>query len=268
MTEASRSTGTSMGYREWFSHRYSEEQRRHSSLAEVYDPASIRVLASLDIKPQWRCLDAGCGGGTIASWLARQAHQGQTVACDLDLTLFAAEPSPLLHPIACDIGVADFAPESYDLIHARLLLQHLANREQVLDRMVSWLAPGGWLVVADAFDLAATSTAHPRYAAFHEALYQTLDAQTSTRPSWGRGYPEPLVRRGLIDIGVDVITEPVRGGEPYAQLLHESLGRLRPLLRTQGADESELDAVLAQLRDPGFWDLGYALVIAKGRKPA
>jgi len=258
--------GPAVGYQEWFSHRHPAERRRHESLAEVYDPASISVLRGLGIGPHWRCLDAGCGRGTIAAWLATRAHRGLTTACDLDTSLLAAGPSAALRTVACDIGAADFAPGSFDLIHARLLLQHLPDPERVLDRMVSWLAPGGWLVVADAFDVAATSTAHPEYAAFHAALYQLLDAETDTRPDWGRGYPDPLVRRGLTDIGVEVITQPVHGGGAYASLLHQSLDRLRPTIADR-IGEPALDGVLAQLRDPDFWDLSYALVIATGRKP-
>ena len=174
-------------YREWFDHQHQGELDRLDGLAKLYDPASTSVLDTLGIEPQWRCLDAGCGRGTIAGWIAQRAHQGETIACDLDMSLFDRQPSPALRPMACDIGEADFRPESFDLIHARLLLQHLPNREQVLDRMVSWLAPGGWLVVADAFDLAATSTVHPEYAAFHGAVYEKLAAGNQTRPDWGRG---------------------------------------------------------------------------------
>lgn len=265
MARISELTGAPV-YHEWFDHRHPDERHRLDLLAEVYDPASIAVLDSLGVQPQWNCLDAGCGSGTIAAWLAQRAHQGQTVACDLDIRLPEAGKPSTLRPMACDIGDVDFAPASFDLIHARLLLQHLPNREEVLDRFVSWLAPGGWLVVADAFDLAASSVTHPDYAAFHDVLFRMLDAQTDTRSAWGRGYPEPLIRRGLTDIGVEVSTQPVQGGGPYASHIHQSLDRVRPMLRAQGVGESALDAVLAQLRDPGFWDLGFALVIASGRK--
>jgi hypothetical protein len=117
--------------------------------------------------------------------------------------------------------------------------------------------------VADAFDLAAGSTTHPEYAAFHDALYRRLAELPGTRPDWGRDYPEALLRRGLTDIGVEVVTPPVQGGGLFARLLSASLEPIR----NPGFEGPALDAVQAQLRDPRFWDLSYALVIARGRKP-
>ena len=44
--------------------------------------------------------------------------------------------------------VADPPPsERFDLIHARLLLEHLPDRNAVLDRLVDVLRPGGWLLI-------------------------------------------------------------------------------------------------------------------------
>ncbi|MEV6235657.1 class I SAM-dependent methyltransferase [Lentzea sp. NPDC051838] len=244
-----------------------DESPRLDLMAAVYDPATTRVLSTIDVQKHWRCLDAGCGSASVAAWLAQRAPEGRTVACDLDVEKVAVRPSPALELMACDIAEADFAPGSFDLIHARLLLQHLADREQVLDRMVDWLAPGGWLVVADGFDLAASSTAHPRYATFFDRFWRFLSENTAIEPLWGRGYPEPLLRRGLVDVSLDVVTEPVRGGEPYARVLLQGMENLRPMLSAQEEiGEPMLDEVLANLLDPGFHDLGFALAIAKGRK--
>jgi SAM-dependent methyltransferase len=254
------------GYTTWF-HDHSLEEKRLNYLAEVFDPASVAVLGSLGIEPHWRCLDLGTGHGSVAAWLARQAHDGTTTACDVNTDLFAYQTSSTLQLAVHDVTRDDFPVGSFQLIHSRFLLQHLAAREQVLDRMVSWLAPDGWLVVADAFDVARSSTEHPHYAAFYEALYQALPTFLDTDCMWGRRYPEPLVRRGLTDISMDVFTPPVHGGGPFALHIHESLARIRPAILAGGVEESLLDRALADLRDPNFHDLNYALVIARGRKP-
>jgi SAM-dependent methyltransferase len=266
MTEYSDTEAVQVDYRRWFGPDHAEELRRHGRLSEIYDPASIKALSQIGIGTRWHCLDAGCGRGTIAAWLADRAYEGTTIACDADDFAFPAQAPTALRPMKCDIRAAGFAAATFDLIHARLLLQHLPDREQVLDQLVSWLAPGGWLVVADAFDLASTSTSHPDYAAFHHQLYRKMTAQSDTLPDWGRHYPEPLIRRGLTEIALNVVTVPVHGGDAYARLLHESLDRTRPDLLGLGLTQDALDAVLAELRDPEFWDLGFALVIARGRK--
>ena len=45
-----------------------------------------------------------------------------------------------------DLRELDFAEGSFDLIHARTLLMHLPEREEIIARAASWLAPGGWLL--------------------------------------------------------------------------------------------------------------------------
>lgn len=244
-----------------------EEARRQERVAEVYDEPSTRILTDLAIQPEWRCLDAGCGNGTVAEWISRRAHNGLTIACDIDAANIKVEPSAVLKPMVCDIADADFEPGSLNVIHARLMLQHIADREQVLDKMVSWLAPGGWLVVADGFDLAASSTTHLEYAEFYRRFWSMLDQVTATSPPWGRGYPEPLIRRGLTDIRYEVVVQPVHGGNPYALMFRQGLEQQRALIVGQGIEEALLDAVIADLADPSFWDLGFALAYAVGRKP-
>jgi len=76
-----------------------------------------------------------------------------------------------------DVRTAVLPADHYDLIHTRLLLVHLAEREQVLDRLVAALKPGGVLVVsdweADRRDFlvhATTPAAAAAYEAFHSGL--------------------------------------------------------------------------------------------------
>jgi len=46
--------------------------------------------------------------------------------------------------------VADPLPEaSFDLVHTRLVLLHIPQREQALERMIAALKPDGWLVVEE-----------------------------------------------------------------------------------------------------------------------
>ncbi len=46
----------------------------------------------------------------------------------------------------------DLPTAQFDLIHARLVLIHIPAREAVLERLVTALRPGGWLVIED-FDV-------------------------------------------------------------------------------------------------------------------
>ncbi|MCP2205049.1 hypothetical protein LX90_008787 [Lentzea flava] len=123
-------------------------------------------------------------------------------------------------------------------------------------------------MVGDGFDTAAESLTHPEYAAFHTALHAALPKILSTDVTWGRRYPDPLVRRGLRDIGCSAFAPPLRGGDtPHSLMLASSFDRLRPALVANGTDESLIDTVLRHLRDPDFWDFEFTLVTAWGRRP-
>ena len=50
--------------------------------------------------------------------------------------------SPMRHNIVVD----PLPEEAFDLIHARLVLMHVPEREQVLASLVAAPKPGGWLV--------------------------------------------------------------------------------------------------------------------------
>jgi SAM-dependent methyltransferase len=258
----------SSSYGDWYSGRNADEGERLDLFAEVFDAGTIPVLAGLGIQPGWRCADVGGGRGSIAAWIANRAYAGSTIVADLDPTLRSARVPSAVTYVRFDATKDELPPETFDLIHSRFLLQHLSPREEVLDLFVSALAPGGWLVVGDGFELATSSTIHPDFAASRRALYALLSSSSSTDHTWGRTYPDPLVRRGLIDICCNLFAPPLNGGDdPYARMLQISLQRLRATLVADGLQGLMIDPVLERLRDPGFHDFDIALVTACGRKP-
>ena len=124
--------------------------QRLQLLAELFDPVSRSYLERTGLAPGWSCWEVGAGYGTIAQWLRdRVGSNGRVLATDLDPRFLTRLASDSLRVLRHDIVSEQLPQESFDLIHARLLLCHLREREHVLDRMVSALKPGGWLVIED-----------------------------------------------------------------------------------------------------------------------
>ena len=48
-----------------------------------------------------------------------------------------------------DLREDELPQAEFDLVHARLVLEHLTDRRQILDRLVATLRPGGWIVIED-----------------------------------------------------------------------------------------------------------------------
>ena len=111
-------------------------------------------LGRIGVAPGWRCLELGAGGGSIAAWLATQVGSaGRVVATDFDVSRIRTHSLNQLEVHRLDL-VTDALPLGpWDLIHERLVLQHVPARLEVLDRMLTALAPGGWVVLED-FDTA------------------------------------------------------------------------------------------------------------------
>lgn len=124
--------------------------QRLQVLAEIFDPVTRSYLERTGIAPGWSCWEVGAGFGTIAEWMHhRVGPDGHVLATDLDPRFLARLAQHNLRVMRHDIVEGPMPKQSFDLIHARLLLCHLPEREQVLDRMVGALKPGGWLVIED-----------------------------------------------------------------------------------------------------------------------
>jgi hypothetical protein len=85
----------------------------------------------------------------------------------------AALAQPQIEIQRHDIGSSPLPAQSFDLIHARLVLIHVPVREQALQRMVTALKPGGWLVLDD-FDLTLLDRSYPTTNADAAALFQKM----------------------------------------------------------------------------------------------
>jgi SAM-dependent methyltransferase len=74
---------------------------------------------------------------------------GRVVATDLQLGFLTGIGAPNVEVLRHDIRTGTFPPGSFDLIHTRAVLMHISPGVDLLRRVVSWLAPGGWLVLEE-----------------------------------------------------------------------------------------------------------------------
>lgn len=91
-------------------------------------------------------LDIGCGVGSH-SWMMQR--EGMIVtAIDVAPTAIARLPmvAPEVDASVMDVMNAQYPPESFDFILDNLSLTHV--EKPPIDRIISWLKPGGWFVSA------------------------------------------------------------------------------------------------------------------------
>ena len=176
-------------------------------LAQIFDPVTRACLERTGITSGWSCWEVGAGFGTIAQWMhAQAAPDGHVLATDLDPRFLARLAQHNLRVMRHDIVDGPLPKESFDLIHARLLLCHLPAREQVLDRMIDALKPGGWLVIED-FDglsLPPDPTVNPAETALgSSAAVRELLRSSAVDLRFGRRVAGLLRARGMSDINAE-----------------------------------------------------------------
>lgn len=247
-----------------------DEHARLGALADAFDPVSRLHLAALGPGPGWRCLDAGTGRGSVAGWLAGRVEPGEVVAMDTDTRLLAADirARPTIRVLTADLTDPGLHPGEFDLIHARFVLMHLRQRFSVLGRLVSWLRPGGRLVLSDYVDMTTATSAHRAWAAVMGAMWQTLRASIGSEIDWVPAYPTLLSAAGLVDIGAGVHLPSADPSAPITTFWRLTLARMRDRIAADGqVTAADVDAVVAMLGSPGFTELSPGMFTVWGRRP-
>ncbi|MFI0826263.1 methyltransferase [Streptomyces roseolus] len=246
--------------------------RHHASLEGALDPLTLGHLREAGVTPGMDCLEIGAGAGSVSYALLRLVTPGGTVTAT-DVKPGRIAPAPGLTVLAHDV-VTDPLPEAaYDLVVARLVLQHLPERQAVLARLVRALRPGGLLQV-DEFDaghepcLLAPSPEDARlYERFTTAKTDLMRAAGGD-PAWGRRAPAALREAGLTGLRIRPHVLVRAPGTPALGLQLHHLAHLSPRLLDGGFTPAELDRLGALMRDPGFAAATGVLYSVQGRRPA
>jgi SAM-dependent methyltransferase len=248
---------------------WSGEQERLQLLEATTGEVSIAAIRAAGIGAGWRCLDVGAGSGSVARWLAAETGDpASVVATDLDIRSLAPLARLGVRVLVHDVVVDDFPSGSFDLIHARFVLEHLAAREEVIERVAEWLAPEGVLVLVDAASFSAVGSPNPSYRGAMQAWEDVL-ALTGTDYQWARTFPRPLQRHGYREVGVMADLQMMQGGSSIARLMSLTLDSLRDRIIDAGRlSSSEIDDAQRLMADPEFWDLGPTWIAAWGRRPS
>ncbi len=251
-----------------FPHSAADEARRLELFEARLDPLTIRRIGRLELSKRARCLEIGAGHGSVARWLSTVVgHDGRVTATDLQTEFLSQLRAPNItvqrHDVRTD-PMPDGGP--FDLIHLRAVLMHLDHRMAILRRVVSWLAPGGWLLIEEPDfgmwqnDADPVWSAHPR--AWHEAFPHGSLSQ-------GRALLRQIHHLDLVDVDADAELDIVRPNTSLAEFYRLSMAALAGPSVTSGALAPEQAATLIERpSDPQFLGCGFAHIGAWGRRPS
>lgn len=253
-----------------------EERSRLRALESILDPGTISVFETVGVAPGWRCLEVGGGGGSVTRWLCDSVGpDGHVVATDLDTRFLEEIDSSNLEVRSHNIVTEAIEEDTYDLVHSRDVLEHIPERELVLDKMVSALRPGGWLIAEDVDFLSSLRIdGFGEKAALSQSekkLWKAVMAAMNARgvdPDFGRRLPWQLVARGLADVDATLRGGFAKAHSTGGTLEILSVSQFRPMLIAAGLAEDDFDEHLTYMKSDEFMRFGPVHIAAWGRKPA
>lgn len=244
---------------------------RFSGLQALYDPVTVRHLEAVGLTAGWSCLEVGSGGGSVARWMGeRVGPTGRVLVTDLDPRWVDATGSNL-KVRRLDLRNDPVPGRAFDLVHARLVLQHLPERDAVLRRLVAALKPGGWLVMSE-FDNQyppCPDSGDERDALVnrvHDAFVAVITAVAGD-VRYGRRLHRVFQEAGLVDVWADGHLAVVYGSSPGSLTMLANIRQVRPrLLEGSGMTDLDLERYETTLQDPTFSLLMPVLFTACGRR--
>ncbi|SNT36446.1 Methyltransferase domain-containing protein [Asanoa hainanensis] len=135
-------TDTVAGYRSW-SRTYDEPG---NPLIDVEEPIVREIVGAL---PAGRALDAACGTGRHAAFLASGGHSVVGVDSSPDMLAYARRAAPAAEFVQGDLRDLPVPDASVDLVTCALALTHLPALEPAFAEFARVLRPGGHLVTSD-----------------------------------------------------------------------------------------------------------------------
>jgi SAM-dependent methyltransferase len=248
-------------------HDLSGEEQRLALMSHLLDPLERVHLQNLGLRAGWRCLEVGCGNGSISQWLATQvAPNGHVVASDLDLRYIVGLHSPGLEVRRCDVLNDSIEKGAYDLVTARAVLHHIPSREEAVRRMLDAVKPGGVFLSIEP-DMLPATVAEPD--SMHDFWQGWLrwSASVGIDYSIGRRMTGLLAASGLEEVGAEGHTFGFNGGSPWATYWLETIKELQPRLIEAGYLSDKLVSdFYARYADPAYWTSVITFVATWGRK--
>jgi SAM-dependent methyltransferase len=250
-----------------FPHSADDESRRLRLFQQRLDPLTIRRIERLGIAPDARCLEIGGGRGSITTWLAgRVGPHGSVTATDLQIDFLNAIDATNVEVLSHDIRKDGFPEQSFDLVHTRAVLMHIPDDVELLHRMVSWLRPGGWLLLEEPDFGMWLADGDPVWATHPNAWHRTFPAGSLSR---GRSLLRQIHQLGLVDVGADAEADIIESGSDLAEFYRLSMAAIGPPAVEAGAlTAAEAAALVDRPEESDFLACGFVHIGVWGRRPS
>jgi SAM-dependent methyltransferase len=247
-----------------FPHSAEKESRRLQLFEQRLDPLTKRRIQRLGVGKGATCLEIGGGRGSITRWLSEiVGSTGRVIATDLQLGFLTDIDAPNVEVLRHDIRTDSFPAGSFDLIHTRAVLMHTSPTIDLLRRISTWLAPGGWLLLEEPDFGMWMGDADPLWATSPQT---TQAAFPSMALSQGRSLLRQVHQLGLRDVGADAEIDIIQAGTELAEFYQLSQAALAtPKVQVGALTPAEATALINRPGDDDFLSCGFVHIGVWGR---
>lgn len=241
------------------------EGERLAAVERTFDGLSQSTLLEVGVEAGWACWEVGAGRGSMARWLSRiVGPDGRVLATDLEDEWFdpgLADITFMRHDI-----VLDPLPEGhFDLVHARFLLEHVADPAAVIRRLRDALRLGGVLVLEDSAGLQIdVIPATPVFGRLAPA-WERAGLAMGWNATYGLSLMSDLRSTGFVELRGREVRLLAPGGDGWTHV-RSGLQRLHAQLIEQGVAEQEIEHALHSLADPANVITGPPDTVSWGRR--
>ncbi|MCV7223171.1 class I SAM-dependent methyltransferase [Mycolicibacterium elephantis] len=223
-----------------FEQDFAHERERLRGMEALWDAGSQALLDELGVGAGWNCLEVGAGGGSMVEWTA---GRGATVtAVDIDTRFIDHLASDSITVRHIDIREDELPRSEFELVHSRLVLEHLADRRQILDRLAATLRPGGWIVLED-YDWGSFGfdDEHDGFAEVSTAVLEFMQRR-GFAPDYGRRVIGDIVDAGFVDVRGEGRVRVIDSSSPGFDFFRLTFESLRQALVDEGLLSAEAAA--------------------------
>jgi SAM-dependent methyltransferase len=243
---------------------FAEERARLAGMEAQWDPGTFRHIEALGLGRGASCWEIGAGGGSVAAWLAKRFEH--VLVTDVDTRFLEPLAGNGVRVERHDVVGDPLPDELFDLVHARLLLEHLPQRDAVLERLLTTLRPGGWVLIEDYDWTSYGVDPGSEVAARVSEAVLGLMVEAGFDPYFGRRLLRGLRRLGLAETGSEGRTAVMGREHPGTAFYRFSLVSLRDAVVSRGTvTDAEVDEVLEEMDDSDRIINSPTMVAAWGR---
>jgi ubiquinone/menaquinone biosynthesis C-methylase UbiE len=193
----------------------------------LFEPLTKQTLLNAGLKKGMRCIDIGCGSGSVTRLMANMVGKtGHVVGMDIDNrylqycnhNIISGQNIEFVHDDICKSRLD--SEERFDIVYSRFMFHHLTDRREAVRSMKRLTKKGGTIMIQDLDHAPGSWLCYPENKVVNKLrkVYVALIKKRGGDPLVGRKLYKLLIDESL-SANVDCYSPCIlMGQEPYSSL--------------------------------------------------